>query len=115
MGAIAAAGLVSDPAHQAIAFVASAIIAPGFGPVAKIPLGLVLRNWPVVRAGLQSALVGYAAFIGAAALAFGCLRWADAATAEDFTGNLAVEHLAHPTLTELLVSVGGAVAGKPES
>jgi len=41
---IAAAGLVSDPAHQAIAFAAYAIITPGFEPIAKIPLGLVRRS-----------------------------------------------------------------------
>ncbi len=110
-GAIAAAGLVSDPAHQAIAFVASAIIAPGFEPIAKIPLGVVLRNWAVVRAGLESMLAGYAVLIGAAALTFAGLRWADSTTVAEFTGNLAVEHLTHPSATELAVSVGGAIAG----
>ncbi|MBA3439735.1 MAG: hypothetical protein H0T92_07695 [Pyrinomonadaceae bacterium] len=51
-GAIAAFGLVSEPAPQAIAFVAASIIAPGFEPLAKIPLGLALGHWNVVKRGL---------------------------------------------------------------
>lgn len=41
-GVIAAAGAVTEPSVSALAYVASAIIAPGFEPVAKISLGIVL-------------------------------------------------------------------------
>lgn len=43
-GIIAAAGVLAELAVATVAYVASAIIAPGFEPVAKIPLGIVLRR-----------------------------------------------------------------------
>ncbi len=57
-GAIAATGLVSEPGPQTISFVAASNIAPGFEPIPKVPLGLVLRQWKVVRRGLVSTAVG---------------------------------------------------------
>lgn len=110
-GAIATVGLVSPPAPQAITFVAASVIAPGFEPLAKIPLGLVLRRWNVIRRGLVSAVTGYAALIVAAALAFLLLRATGAASVEDFVTNPEVKHLAHPTAKEVIVSACGAVAG----
>ena len=53
-----AIGLVMEGTSQAIAFVAASIIAPGFEPIAKIPMGLALRRWDVARTGLKSAGVG---------------------------------------------------------
>lgn len=110
-GAIAAVGLVSEPAPQAIAFVASAVIAPGFEPLAKIPLGLGLRNWTVVRRGFVSSAVGYSVLIVAAALMFLVLRATGAATVEELVGNSQVHAIEAPTARELLVSACGAVAG----
>ena len=110
-GVIATIGLVSDPAHQAIAFVACAIIAPGFEPVAKIPLGLILRNWDVVWMGLKSVLAGYILLIIAAAATFWLLLALDVTTKDELLQNLAVEHLVHPTWKEILVSACGAMAG----
>jgi len=43
-GAVAATGLVVESTPQAISVVAESIIAPGFEPLAKITLGLVLRR-----------------------------------------------------------------------
>lgn len=43
-GVIAAMGFVSEVHDQVIAFVAASVIAPGLEPIAKIPLGLVLRR-----------------------------------------------------------------------
>lgn len=110
-GIIATVGLVSEPVPQAVAFVASAIIAPGFDPMTTVALGLVLRRWPLVGRGLASALAGYAVLILAAALTM----WAMAAAGEADAGLLAtnkeVEHLAHPKLMELLVAGAGALAG----
>jgi hypothetical protein len=40
-GVVGASGLVMEGTSQAIAFVAASIIAPGFEPVAKIPIGLL--------------------------------------------------------------------------
>lgn len=110
-GAIATVGLVSSPAPQAIAFVAASVIAPGFEPLVKVPLGLVLRRGNVVRRGLVSAVAGYAVLILAAALAFLLLRVTGAASVEDFLTNSEVKHLAHPTAKEILVSACAAIAG----
>ena len=110
-GAVAAAGLVSEPGHQAVLLVASSVIAPGFEPLAKIPLGLALRNWPVVRRGLVSAGIGYAVLVAAAALMLLLLRAADATTAGELVGNPEVHRIERPTLKEFLVSACAAVAG----
>ena len=111
-GVVATAGLVLDPVSQAIALIAAAVIAPGFEPVAKVPLGLVLRRWDVVRLGLVSTLAGYAALTAASAATFLLLAaTTDAVTAAGFAGNPGVQHVAHPTGTALLISAGGAFAG----
>jgi hypothetical protein len=110
-GAVGATGLVVESTPQAISIVAAAIIAPGFDPLAKLPLGLALRRWDVARAGLVSAAVGYLALILSAALVFLVLRWAGVTTVEEFVGNSQVGELADPTLREILLSACGAVAG----
>ena len=110
-GGLAAVGLTSEPAPQAIAFVAASVIAPGFEPIAKIPLGLVTGNGSVIRRGLLSMLAGYAALIGAAALTFTGLLGVGSVSITDFTSNPEVGHLAHPTGRELSVSSFGALAG----
>lgn len=111
-GIIAAAGLVSsDPVNQSMAFIASAIIAPGYEPLAKIPLSLVIRSWKTLKIGLQSALVAYIIIMVSAAFAFFLILSSGATTIEDFVKNPAVSHIATPTLTEILISVCGAVAG----
>jgi len=110
-GAIAAVGLVSESVPQAIAFVASAVIAPGFEPLAKIPLGLALGRWNVVRRGLISVGVGYAMLVAGAALMFLALRLGGAATVGDLVSNPEVHAIEHPSMKELLVSACAAVAG----
>jgi hypothetical protein len=111
-GAVAATGFVTEsPSQQTISLVAAAIIAPGFEPLAKIPIGLGLRRWSVVGSGLTSAGVGYLALALSAAVVFLVLRLVGMTTVEEFIGNSEVETLAHPTLREILVSTCGAVAG----
>ena len=110
-GAVAATGLVVESTPQAISVVAAAIIAPGFDPIAKIPMGLTLRRWDVARSGLVSAAIAYLALILSAALVFLVLRWTGVATAEEFVGNSQVQELVSPTLREVLLSACGAVAG----
>ena len=110
-GAIATIGLVSEPAPQAIAFTAASVIAPGFEPVAKIPLGLVLRRWNVVQRGLVSAGLGYMLLVIASALTMLVLLATNTVTVAEFIGNPEVEHISHPTLKEMLVSACAAAAG----
>lgn len=110
-GAVAAVGLVSEPVPQVIAFVASAIIAPGFEPVAKIPLGLVLRKWSVAGRGLHSAAIGYAVLILVTAAVFWALREAGSVSNSDLLANPEVKRIAEPGAPSLLVSACGAIAG----
>lgn len=110
-GGLAAVGLTSEPAPQAIAFVAASVIAPGFEPIAKMPLGLVIGNLDVVRRGLVSLLAGYAVLIGGAALTFAVLLALGTVRAEDVLTNPEVGHLAKPGGRELTVSLYGALAG----
>ena len=111
-GAIAAAGLVSkDPVLQTIATVAAAVLAPGFEPLAKVPLGLVLRRFEVAKLGLVSSLAGYATLVAGAAVAFLALWGLGAVGPNDFFSGSAAEHLAHPPAPDLLISFCGALAG----
>ena len=110
-GAIAAVGLVSEPVPQTIAFVAASVIAPGFEPLAKIPLGLALRRWNVVKRGLVSSAVGYAVLVAGAALAFLALRLGGGTSVEALLANPEVHVIEDPTASSLLVSVCGAAAG----
>ena len=96
---------------QAVAFVSSAIIAPGFDPLTKVPLALVLRRWPLLWHGLRSALVGYAVLVLAAGLTFYGLVASGHTSAAALAANGEVEHLRHPGPMELLVSGAGALAG----
>ncbi|OGX90971.1 DUF389 domain-containing protein [Hymenobacter coccineus] len=110
-GLICAVGLVAEPVPQAVAFTAAAIIAPGFDPLAKVPLALVLRRGPLLWRGLRSALAGYAVLVLAAGLTFYGLVAAGETTAAALAANGEVQHLRHPGPMELLVSGAGAVAG----
>jgi hypothetical protein len=110
-GAVAATGFAAESASQAISFVAASIIAPGFEPLAAIPIGLALRRWSVVGRGLQSMLGGYLALILAAGLTFLALRLSGVVMAEEFTVNPEVRNLAEPGLREVLLSAFGALAG----
>jgi hypothetical protein len=110
-GAVAATGLVVESASQAISFVAASIIAPGFEPLAAIPIGLALRRWSVLGKGLQSVGGGYLALILSAALTYLVLHATGVVVAEEFVSNTEVRNLAEPGLREMLVSGCGAVAG----
>ena len=110
-GAVAATGFAAESASQAISFVAASIIAPGFEPLATIPIGLALRRWSVVRKGLKSIAGGYLALILAAALTFLALRTTGVIVVEEFTLNTEVRNLAEPGLREILLSACGALAG----
>lgn len=110
-GAVAAVGAVAEPAVATVAYVASAVIAPGFEPVAKVALGLVLRRGEVVKAGLVSTLAGYALLIFAAAATWWGLQALGAADAKAFLDGDALKHTADPSAKILLVAACGALAG----
>lgn len=110
-GAVAATGFAAESSSQAISFVAASIIAPGFEPLAAIPIGLALRRWAVIGRGLQSALGGYLALTLSAALVFLALRVTGVVLVEEFNVNTEVRNLAEPGLREILLSGCGALAG----
>ena len=108
-GAVAATGFAAESSSQAISFVAASIIAPGFEPLAAIPIGLALRRWAVVGRGLQSALGGYLALALSAALVFLVLRATGVVLVEELNANMEVRNLAEPGLREVLLSGCGAL------
>jgi hypothetical protein len=110
-GAVAATGFAAESSSRAVSFVAASIIAPGFEPLAAIPIGLALRRWAVVGRGLQSAVGGYLALILSAALVFLAMRMSGVVLVEEFTVNPEVRNLAEPELREILLSACGALAG----
>jgi len=111
-GVVAATGFASKPVPQAIAFVGASVIAPGFEPVAKLPLGLVLRRRDLLWRGLRSMLAGYASLVVAAALAYGFLRLTGTALpSTDLVGLSEVGRIAHPSWLDLLKSTAAAAAG----
>lgn len=110
-GIISTVGLVAEPVPQAVAFIASAIIAPGFDPMTHLPLGLVLRRWRLVRYGIESVLAGYAVLVVAAAATMAVLVAAGETTAAHLAANSEVMSLIHPSLGALIVAGTGALAG----
>ncbi len=110
-GALATIGLISDRVPQAICLIAASIIAPGFEPIAKIPLGLLLRHPHRWQRGVKSTLVGYSVLIAASAATFAVLMAAGEATHHELIENHHVKMLHHPHLADLLQSGMAAVAG----
>jgi hypothetical protein len=110
-GAIAATGFVVKSTPQAISFVAAAIVAPGFEPLAKVSVGLTLRRWDVAARALGSAALGYLVLAASAALLFLVLRLTGVATVGEFVGNHEVKSLADPEPRSMLLSACGALAG----
>jgi len=110
-GVIAAVGFVSGPVSQATAFVAASVIAPGFEPIAKVALGLVLRRADVARAGALATLAGYAALIAAACGTALVLRLFEHDMLDLFLRNEEAQHLASPDLAAGIISAAAAAAG----
>ena len=110
-GAVAASGFMVSGSSQTISLIAASIIAPGFEPLANVPMGLALRRWSVVGRGLLSAGAGYLALAIGAALVFALLRLTDVGTVEEFLGNSETKVLGDPSLRDLLLSSFGALAG----
>ncbi|RYD51106.1 MAG: DUF389 domain-containing protein [Sphingobacteriales bacterium] len=83
-GILAATGFVADDQLQVIVFIAAAIIAPGLEPLAKIPLGIVLKKRACLTFGLRSSLVGYTVVLLGAIASFGVLQLTGDGTAAQF-------------------------------
>ncbi len=73
-GIIAAIGFVSDVQNQVISFVAASVIAPGLEPLAKLPLGIVLRQRECLLFGLRAFVVGYSLMLLSAIITFYLLQ-----------------------------------------
>ena len=110
-GVIGAAGALAEPAVAAVAYVAAAIVAPGFEPVAKMPLGLVLKRWEVVRIGAISTLAGYGALVVAAAITTWLLVVGGVTDQATFLERDALRHTVEPGALILTIAASGAVAG----
>ncbi len=110
MGAVGATGLVVESTPQTISVVAAAIIALGFDPVAKIPMGLALRCWDVARAGLVSVTIGYLALILSVALIFLVLIWTGVVMMLSYRRYLIPGALVALMIIEAAVMVGMALA-----
>lgn len=109
-GVIAAVGFVSPVSHQVIAFVAASIIAPGLEPIAKLPLGIVLRRGEVAWVGVKSSAVGYAVIALAGALTLRLLLLFGEVDAATFLHHEATVSLVHLKLRDALTSLAAAAA-----
>ena len=110
-GAIAACGLLLTTTTQATAMVAAAVIAPGFEPLAKLPLALVLRRRELFLRGLRSALAGYLVLGLSAAATMAALSAGGWELPEKLVENHHFSELADPTALTLVISAAGAAAG----
>ena len=109
-GVIAAVGFVSPVHNQVIAFVAASIIAPGLEPLAKLPLGIVLRRGDVAWVGLKASVGGYGLLALAAALTFRLLLLVGDVEAATFLEHEATASLLDPKFMDMLVSLAAAAA-----
>jgi hypothetical protein len=109
-GIIGAVATVAPGSIALTAFVASAIITPGFEPIAKLPLGAILRRWDVVKAGLKSAAVGYGVLIAAAAVTWALMAQIGIEPSAFLEGEPLKDTL-DPSLEIIVVAVAGAFAG----
>jgi hypothetical protein len=110
-GIIGAAGAFTEPAIAAVAYVASAIIAPGFEPLAKLPLGVVLKRGEVIRAGALATIVGYAVLAAAAGATWLVLSRVAGVEASAFLDGDVLKHTIHPSPELLTIALAGAFAG----
>jgi len=110
-GVVAACGLVSSPTSQALALVASAILAPAFEPLAELSLGVALRRRDLLWRGARAAVSGYLCVILAGALTMIVLEATVSDISESFITNHHAGEIADPSMTNFLISAAGAVAG----
>jgi uncharacterized membrane protein len=110
-GVLASCALISSSATQASALVAAGVIAPGFEPLARLGLGLVLRQRGLVLRALRSLLVGYLLLVAAGAATMLVIKATGSDLPQRFLHNRLVLELADPSTVALIVSACGAIAG----
>ena len=108
-GGVAAVGLWTD---DVLYVIASQVIAPGFEPILRVPLGLIARSRGLAKVGLASTASGYAAMavgaaagLGVLALVEGPKAWADNGLVQQ-----AATVTAHGTVVAAMAGAAGALA-----
>ncbi|MGJ8592845.1 MAG: DUF389 domain-containing protein [Aquaticitalea sp.] len=109
-GIIGAVSMVSNMPDLVVAFIAASIIAPGLEPVAKIPLGIILKKKEVFFAGLKATVIGYGLLITASALSFWVMFEFGSITKETFFDNKATQSLMKFQTQHFLLSLAASVA-----
>lgn len=109
-GIISAIGFVSFLQMQVAAFIAASIIAPGLEPIAKLPVGIVLKKREIVLKGLKATAFGYGVLMLSAAATFALLRWTGEADAKTFLENDITVSLLGVKLMDVIMSIAGAAA-----
>jgi hypothetical protein len=109
-GILAATGFVADDQLQVIVFIAAAIIAPGLEPLAKIPLGIVLKKRSCLVFGLRSTLVGYAVVLLGAMASFGLLQLTGDGTATQFLEDSFAQNMQETLPKDWIISTAAAAA-----
>lgn len=110
-GAVAAVGLLERGTAQATLLIAASIIAPVYEPVVSIALGAVLRDGAILKRGLLSTLIGYAALITAAGLSFALLRSLGGDQAKALLAGEEFRRLTHATTLDLVADGAAGIAG----
>lgn len=110
-GIIAAIGFLGDVQMQVISFISSSIIAPGLEPVAKIPLGIILRKKEIVWEGIKSTLVGYGVLMFATGGIFFIILMHGSAKPETFLKDELAIALTDVTFKDFISSVAASAAG----
>lgn len=110
-GIIAAIGFLGDVQMQVISFISASIIAPGLEPVAKMPLGIILKKKDIFWNGIKSTLVGYVVLMLAAGGIFFILLMHGSAKPETFIKDELAIGLTGVTFKDFISSVSASAAG----
>ena len=110
-GVIAAIGFLGDLQMQVISFISSSIIAPGLEPVAKMPLGIILKKKDIIWNGIKSTLIGYGVLMLAAGGVFFILLMHGSAKPETFLKDKLAIALTDVTFKDFISSVAASAAG----
>jgi hypothetical protein len=110
-GVIAAAAFMMHDIGQAISFVSASIIAPGFEPIAKLPMGVVLKSSAVAKRAFWSFLAGYAVLFATAGATFGVLYAAGLVNPVEVAASPGLNSIMANGVGQNIISICGALAG----
>ena len=105
-GGVAAAGLWSN---QLILVIAAQVIAPGFEPILRLPLGLITKSRGLAKVGAASTASGYLSMAVGAAATLGILALVEGP--KQWAGNGLVDAFADIPRYGMVVSLLAATAG----